>query len=155
MLVLHVAVSLAGIACGFIVLAGLASGRDFRVMTHIFLAATFLTDATGLFLPKAGLSDPPTIVGVISLILLLLAAVGYYVFQLSCRWRSIYIAGVGSSLCLNCFVAVIQAFQKISILHALAPTGSERPFIAAQAGTILLCAALGTLAVRRFHRRSS
>jgi hypothetical protein len=35
------------------------------------------------------------------------------------------------ALYLNCFVAVVQSFLKIPALHALAPTGSEPPFVVA------------------------
>ncbi len=47
------------------------------------------------------------------------------------------------SLYLNSFVLVAQLFQKVPALHALAPTGSEPPFAAAQ-GVVLL-------AFRRFR----
>jgi hypothetical protein len=155
MLAIHVVLSLAGIGGGLIVLAALAGGRDFSAMTHIFLAATFLTDVTGFFLPKAGLSDPPTIVGIVSLVILLIAAAGYYMFQLAGRWRWIYILGAGSCLYLNCFVGVVQAFQKISALRALAPAGNEPSFVVAQTSVVLLCALLGILAVWRFHPQPS
>jgi hypothetical protein len=54
-------------------------------------------------------------------------------------------------LYLNVFVAIAQAFQKIPALHALAPNGAEPPFMAAEGLVLLVFAALGTLAVRRFR----
>lgn len=51
----------------------------------------------------------------------------------------------------NCFVAVIQAFEKIPFLHFLAPTQSELPFLIAQIALLLLFVWLGIVAVRRFH----
>jgi len=155
MLMIHVVLSLVGIVCGLIVLASLAGGRDVRAMTHIFLATTFLTDVTGFFLPKAGFSDPPTLVGIVSLVFMLIAMVCYYVFNLAGRARWIYILSAGLGLYLNCFVGVIQAFQKIAVLHALAPAGNEPPFAVAQVSVVLLCLVLGVLAVRRFHPRPS
>ncbi len=52
---------------------------------------------------------------------------------------------------LNVFVGVVQAFQKLSFLKPLAPTGSEPPFAIAQGVVLLLFIGLGYLAVRRFH----
>jgi hypothetical protein len=153
MLIIHVGLSLAGIVCGLIAFAALAGGRDLRAMTYIFLATTFLTDVTGFFLPKAGFGDPPTLVGIISLVFMLIALACYYVLNLAGRARWIFILSAGLGLYLNCFVGVIQAFQKISILHALAPAGNEPPFAVAQVSVVLLCVVLGVLAVRRLHPR--
>jgi hypothetical protein len=54
-------------------------------------------------------------------------------------------------LYLNAFVAVVQAFQKIPALKALAPTGSEPPFAVAQLVVLAAFVAFGVLAVRKFH----
>lgn len=151
MLAVHVALSMVGIVCGLIVFVALAGGKDRRFPTHIFFLTTFLTDVTGFFLPKAGFNDPPTIVGLISLLFMLLSAIAYYQFHSAGRWRWIYILGAGLSFYLNAFVGVIQAFQKIPGLHAIAPAGSEPPFMAAQAAVVLFCLALAILALRRFH----
>jgi hypothetical protein len=55
------------------------------------------------------------------------------------------------ALYLNAFVGVVQAFLKLPFFNALAPTQTELPFILAQALTLVAFAALGFLAVRRFH----
>ncbi|HEX4413481.1 MAG TPA: hypothetical protein VH107_07605, partial [Lacipirellulaceae bacterium] len=55
------------------------------------------------------------------------------------------------ALYLNVFVLIVQLFQKVAPLHAVAPTQSETPFVAAQALTLLVFVALGYLAVRRFR----
>jgi hypothetical protein len=55
------------------------------------------------------------------------------------------------ALYLNCFVGVVQAFQKLPPLHALAPTGAETPFVIAQLVTLAIFIALGFLMLRRFH----
>jgi uncharacterized membrane protein SirB2 len=54
-----------------------------------------------------------------------------------------------ASLYLNCFVGVVQAFQKISALHALAPTQSEPPFLIAQVAVLVVFVVLGVIAVVR------
>jgi hypothetical protein len=43
-----------------------------------------------------------------------------------------YVTTALFALYLNCFVAVVQFFQKIPALHALAPKGNEPPFAVAQ-----------------------
>jgi len=55
------------------------------------------------------------------------------------------------ALYLNVFVAVVQAFQKLSFLQPLAPTQSEPPFLVAQLVVLAMFVALGIAAVKRFH----
>src|SRR5580700_9083010 len=147
---IHVILSLIGIASGFVVLFGLLTGRSFRGWTALFLAATILTSLTGFPLPPYGF-DPPRAVGVISLILLAFAVAALYAFRLAGAWRWIYVAAAVAALYLNVFVAVVQAFQKLPPLQALAPTQSEPPFLVAQLATLVLFVVLGFLAVRRFR----
>jgi len=55
------------------------------------------------------------------------------------------------ALYLNCFVAVVQSFLKIPALHALAPTGSEPPFVVAQSVVLAIFIWLTWPAAKRFH----
>jgi len=48
-------------------------------------------------------------------------------------------------------VSIVQSFQKIPFLHALAPTQSEPPFLITQAIALGVVIVLGTLAVARFR----
>jgi hypothetical protein len=48
-------------------------------------------------------------------------------------------------------VLVVQSFQKIAALKALAPTQSELPFVLSQGAVLAAFIILGALAVRRFH----
>jgi hypothetical protein len=43
-------------------------------------------------------------------------------------WRWIYVGGAVIALYLNVFVGIVQAFEKVPALKALAPTQSEPPF---------------------------
>jgi hypothetical protein len=79
------------------------------------------------------------------------AVVGLYVFHLAGAWRWIYVVAAVVSLYLNCFVGLIQAFQKFAFLHALAPTQSEPPFVIAQVVLLVTFVVLGVLAVIRFR----
>jgi hypothetical protein len=52
---------------------------------------------------------------------------------------------------LNVFVSIVQSFQKIPFLHAVAPTQSEPPFLITQGIALGVVIVLGTLAVARFR----
>jgi hypothetical protein len=149
-LAFHVIISLIGIASGLVVLYGLVNGQALGAWTAVFLATTILTSATGFPLPPFGF-DPPRAVGILSLVLLALAVVAFYGFHLAAAWRWIYVVTAMMALYLNAFVAVIQAFGKLSFLESLAPTQSEPPFVIAQLVVLAAFVALGFLAVRRFH----
>ncbi|TWB24725.1 hypothetical protein FBZ89_101351 [Nitrospirillum amazonense] len=87
----------------------------------------------------------------LSLLILVAAGAALYAFGLRGAWRWIYAAGLTASVFLLAFVAVAQSFLKVPALHALAPTGSEPPFGAAEGVLLLLFVVAGILATRRFH----
>ena len=147
---LHVLISLVAIASGLIVLLAMIANRRLDVLTAFFLATTILTSVTGFFFHSKAIG-PPHIVGVISLVVLAASLFALYLRKLAGVWRPIYVITAVLALYLNCFVLVVQAFQKIAFLNAFAPTGSEPPFAAAQGATLLLFVILGFLAVRRYR----
>jgi hypothetical protein len=147
---LHVIISLIGIVTGIVVVLGMLGGRKLGGWTAIFLATTVLTSATGFLFPFTKLL-PSHVVGIVSLVVLAAALLALYIFWLEGPWRWIYVAGATLALYLNVFVAVVQAFQKLAFLQPLAPTQAEAPFIVAQVAVLAIFAALGFLAVKRFH----
>jgi hypothetical protein len=147
---LHVIISLVGIASGLIVGAGLLTGSAPARMTALFLATTVLTSATGFLFPLKAIG-PPHIVGAISLVVLAPTIFALYGKQLAGSWRVVYIVGAMFSLYLNAFVGVVQTFQKIGFFNALAPTQKEPPFLVAQAITLVFFIVLGVVALRRFR----
>jgi hypothetical protein len=147
---LHVIISLIGIFTGLVVVAGLWSGKRLDTWAGVFLLTTVLTSITGFMFPVAGL-DPARVVGIISLVILAIAILAFYVYHVAGAWRWIYVTTALIALYLNCFVAVVQSFQKIPALHALAPKGNEPPFAAAQATLLLAFIVIGIVCVRRFH----
>src|SRR5262249_12127802 len=147
---IHVALSLIGIGTGLVAVVAMVRGTFLRGWTAIFLATTVLTSGTGFPLPPLGL-DPPRIVGIISLVVLALAIAGLYAFRLAGPWRSIYVVTATIALYFNCFVAVVQTFQKVDFFHALAPTQQEPPLAIAQIVVLAIFIALGVLGVRRFR----
>jgi hypothetical protein len=151
---LHVIISLIGIFSGAIVLFGWLGGKSSGGWTALFLLTTVLTSVTGFFFHSASFG-PPHVVGIISLVLLAAAIAALYVFHLAGFWRGLYIVCATMALYLNCFVGVVQAFQKLSFLQPLAPTQSEPPFLIAQIAVLVIFIALGALAVKRFHPAQS
>lgn len=147
---IHVALSLIALVAGLVVLYGLLKGRAFGGWTELFLVTIILTSVTGFPLPPFGF-DPPRMVGILSLILLAIALASIYVFRVSGPWCWIFVAAAMTALYLDAFVGVIQAFAKLPALHALAPTGSEPPFLVVQVIVLAIFVVLGFLAARRFH----
>jgi hypothetical protein len=147
---IHVAISLIGIVTGLIVLKDMIQSRHSDSWAANFLAATVLTSVTGFPIPPYGF-DPPRAVGTLSLVLLAPAVLALYIFNLGGVWRGIYVGTAIGALYLNCFVAVVQSFQKISFLKVMAPHQSEPPFALAQLIVLAIFIALGVLATRRFH----
>lgn len=147
---IHVALSLIGIVAGFVVLFGLLSGNASGGWTVLFLAATIFTSVTGFPIPPFGF-DPPRAVGTLSLILLAAAVAALYAFHAAGPWRWVYVVTALMALYLNVFVGVIQAFEKVPFLEALAPTQKEPPFLIAQIAVLAAFVVLGIAAVRRFH----
>lgn len=135
----HVAISLVAIAAGLFLFRGILALGDDREWAGLFLASTILTSVTGFGFPVDRLL-PSHVFGVISLVALALAWVALYRRRLEGGWRKVYIGGVALSLYLNLVVLMVQSFQKIPLLHGLAPTGSEAPLLAVQVVTLLAMA---------------
>jgi hypothetical protein len=147
---IHVAISLVGIASGFVVMYGLLTGRRLNGWTTLFLVTTVATSVTGFFFPFHGFT-PAIGVGILSLLVLAVVIFARYTRHLGGAWRWIYVLGAVLSLYLNVFVLIVQAFQKIPALKALAPTQSEPPFFVTQLIAIALFIALAIFAAIRFH----
>jgi hypothetical protein len=147
---LHVSLSLIGIAAGVVTATGMFWARPMERATALFLVTTVLTSVTGFMFPSAGFT-PAMGVGILSLALLAVALLALYALLLRGSWRWIYVGTAVAALYLNAFVAVVQAFQKIHLLKALAPTQTEAVFIVTQIVLMLAFIALGTAAAFRFH----
>ncbi|GAB4068234.1 hypothetical protein KHC28_23785 [Ancylobacter sonchi] len=143
----HTWLSLIGIATGLFVLADLIAGRDRPILAAVFLTTAFATSATGFGFPFSGVL-PSHVVGVVALLILAVTIPARYAFNRTGRARWIYAAGSVASLYLLVFVAVAQAFAKIPVLRAAAPTQSEPPFAIAEGVVLLIFVLLGLAAVR-------
>jgi hypothetical protein len=147
---IHVVLSLIGIASGLIVLLGMVGGRLLGGLTALFLATTVLTSVTGFPLPPVVL-DPPRIVGIISLVAIAVAIAALYLFHLSSAWRWIYVVTALVALFFNCFVGIIQSFDKIPALHAIGPSQDAPVVHVAQLVLLVIFVVAGIVAVIRFH----
>ncbi len=147
---LHVIISLAAIAAGFIVVAGMISAKPLPRWNAYFLALTALTSLTGFLFPFKGMT-PGIVIGILSIALLLLAGIARYLRHLTGRWRGTYVITGLLSLYFNFFVLIVQSFEKVPALKALAPTQSESPFKIAQLLVLVLFSVLTVLAFRRFR----
>jgi hypothetical protein len=147
---IHVAISLVALVAGFVAVAQLFSPRQQDGWTWVFLITIVLTSVTGFGFPFDKFL-PSHWTGVISLVLLALAILGRQVFRLAGPWRWIYAAGVVLAAYLNTFVAIVQAFQKVPALHALAPTQSEPPFAIVQGIVLVAFVATAIAAAIKFH----
>ena len=148
--IVHVIISLVAIVAGFVVAAGMLAAKSCRRWTAVFLSTTVATSITGFMFPFLHFT-PAHGVGIISLLVLAPTIYGFYSRRLAGAWRGIYGVGALLSLYLNFFVLIVQSFQKIPALKALAPTQSEPPFAIAQGVALVLFVVLGVLAVKRFR----
>ena len=151
----HVIISLIGIAAGFIVMFGMLGSNRMPGLTALFLLLTILTSATGFLIPPLVSEKllPSHMIGVLSLILLAIACYALYGEKLSGSWRWIYVLTALLAQYFNVFVLVIQSFLKVGPLHALAPSvpPSEPPFAIAQGIVLVFFIIVIIGAIRRFH----
>lgn len=146
---IHVVLSLIGIGSGLVVLYGMIRGKRMDSGTALFLATTLLTSLTGFFFPFHGVT-PGIVVGIVSVVLLAAAGIARYVRGLAGAWRPTYVVTAEVALYLNVVVLIIQLFEKVGSLKALAPTQSEPPFIVTQVVVMAIFVVLGIFAVKGF-----
>lgn len=148
--IIHTLIGLVGIFTGLIVLFGLLVGKRLDGWTKWFLITTVATSVTGFFFPFHGFT-PAIALGIMSLLVLAVAIYARYPRQLAGRWRWIYVVGAVVALYFNVFVGVVQAFEKVPALQALAPTQTEPPFKLTQLVVLVLFVLLGIVAAVRFR----
>src|SRR5438132_3983153 len=148
--IIHVLISLVGIFTGLIVLFGLLAGKRLDGWTKWFLITTVATSVTGFFFPFHGFTLAIGL-GIISLPFLALTIFARYPKHLAGAWRWIYVIGAVICLYFNLFVLVVQLFEKVPALHAIAPTQTESPLKLQQLAVLIVSVVLASIAVVRFH----
>jgi Asp/Glu/hydantoin racemase len=66
-------------------------------------------------------------------------------------WRPVFVLGALALFYFNCLVFVVQSFQKVPSLNALAPTGAEPIVGIVQAVVFVAFLVVGFFSVRRFR----
>jgi len=148
--IVHVLISLIGIATGVIVALGLLDSNRLTRPTRVFLASTALTSLTGFGFPF-GRILPSHIVGLLSLGMLIVAVFARYGRGLAGAWRWIYVVTAMIALYFNVFVLVAQLFQKVPMLKSVAPTQSEPPFAVTQLAVLAIFFVFTIVAAMKFH----
>ncbi|HEY1810339.1 MAG TPA: hypothetical protein VGG42_17375 [Acidobacteriaceae bacterium] len=146
----HVAISLIGIAAGFIVIFGMLASRTLPLVTALFLLTTALTSLTGFLFPFHGVT-PGIVIGILSCVILAMALLARYAGHMSGGWRSTWIVTAILAQYFNFFVLIVQSFEKVPALHALAPTQKEAPFKIVQLLALTFFVVLTILDLRRFR----
>jgi hypothetical protein len=146
----HVVISLVGIFSGLVTVFGMIAGKRLDGWTGLFLVMTVLTSVTGFMFPYHGFT-PAIGVGILSLVALAMAILARYRRHLVGGWRRTYVISAVIALYLNVFVLVVQLFEKVPVLHAMAPKGSEPPFLITQAIVMVIFVVLGILAAKKFR----
>ena len=148
--IIHTLMSLVAILTGFVVLFGLLTGNRIDGWTKWFLISAVATTVTGFFFPFHGIT-PAIKLGIISSVVLVITIYARYVKHLARAWRWIYVVGASVTLYFNVFVGIVQSFEKIPALKAMAPTQSEPPFKLTQLVVLALFVILTLVAVIRFR----
>jgi hypothetical protein len=139
---IHVVLSLVAICSGVVVAYGLLASKPAAFSTRLFLTTTVATSITGFLFPYHGFT-PALGTGILSLIVLLFAALAIYRYRLAGGWRRTFAITAVLALYLNVFVLIVQLFLKVPVLRAIAPTQSELPFGIAQLINLLLFLTIG------------
>ena len=147
---LHAFFSVIGLGAGLFVVIGFVSSKNFSILTSAFLVTTFLTSLTGFLFPWHGFS-PGIILGILSVIALALAIFGIYVKKLAGPWRAVYVVSACVALYFNFFVLVAQAFDKVHVLHSIAPSQTSPGFAIAQLAVLVLFILITVRSVQKFH----
>lgn len=145
--IVHTALSLVALVAGVPAVAGLFRPGRFRIATRVFLWSAVLTTATGFIFPGLKLT-PAVVVGVLATLVFAAMAAAVRQRRSPVLARAGYAAGLVASLYLLVFVGIAQAFLKIGVLKALAPTGTEPAFAITQGLALVGFLVIGYAAVR-------
>jgi hypothetical protein len=148
--IIHTLISLVAIFTGFVVVFGLLAGKRLDGWTKWFLGTAVATTITGFFFPFHGFT-PAIGLGIVSLPFLALTIFARYLSRLMGPWRWIYVIGAVICLYFNLFVLVVQLFEKVPALHAIAPTQTEPPFKITQLVVLLIFVVLAIAATISFR----
>ncbi len=146
----HVAISLAGIISGFVVIAGMFQAKRLDGWTKIFLTTTIATSVTGFMFPVHRFMASHAL-GIMSLMVLGIALFARYKRGMAGGWRWGFVVTALTAQYFNVFVLVVQGFEKVPALKSLAPTQTEGPFKVTQLAVLVIFIVLTVVAGVRFQ----
>src|SRR5438093_13742105 len=152
--IIHTLISLVAIFTGLVVLFGMVGAKRLDGWTRWFLITAVATTVTVFLFPFHGLT-PAVGLGIISIPFLAITIFARYSKHLAGAWRWIYVIGAVICLYFNLFVLVVQLFEKVPALHAMAPTQTESSFKLTQLIVLATFILLGIVAGIRFHPEPS
>jgi hypothetical protein len=94
---------------------------------------------------------PSHVLGIVSLLVLAACILARYRFHLTGSWRRTYAITAVIALYLNVFVLIVQLFEKVPALKALAPTQSEPPFQFSQLTVLAIFTLLAVRSAMKFR----
>jgi len=145
---IHTLLSIVALLSGVPLVSGLLRGSRSSGWFWVFWVTATATSVTGFFFPFHGMT-PAIGVGIVAVIILAIVLIVAPMVQRSRLGSFIYASGLVASEYLLVFVAIAQAFGKIPLLHAAAPTLKEPPFAVAQFAALAIFVLLGVLATKK------
>ncbi|WP_158753264.1 hypothetical protein [Dyella sp. S184] len=145
---IHTLLSIVALLSGMPLVADLLRGSRSSRWFGLFWTTAAATSVTGFFFPFHGMT-PAIGVGVVAVIILAVVLMVARGTQRSRLGSFIFASGLVTSEYLLVFVAIAQAFGKIPLLHAAAPTLKEPPFAVAQFVALAAFVLLGILATKK------
>ena len=147
---LHVFLSVIGLGAGVFVVIGFFASKNFSILTTTFLVATLFTSLSGFLFPFHGVTLG-IVIGVLSVLVLILAMYALYAKKLAGTWRATYVITACVALYFNFFVLVAQAFDKVHVLHSIAPSQTSPGFGISQIAVLVLFILITVRSVKDYH----
>lgn len=148
--IIHTFISLVTVVTGFVAVLGMLGNKKLNGWTKWFVITAIATTVTGFFFPFHGLT-PAFVLGLISVPFLAIMTYARYGAHLARFWRWVFVLSIAVCWYFNLFVLVVQSFQEVPTLHALAPKQTESVFVDTQIAMLLLAFVPGIIALFRFH----
>jgi hypothetical protein len=128
--VVHATLNFFALTLGFVAIRAIFAQTP-ALWTDLFVVAVSLVVVTGFLFPFKAFT-PAIGTGIVIWFILVTMLLARFVFRLSGWWLIIYDLGIVVTVYFLVLVTIAQSFQKLPILHAIAPNGSEPPHLVVQ-----------------------
>lgn len=147
----HVLTTLIQLVSGIGLVYVFAKGRSSDRLAAIFLISTAADLVTGFLFPFHGVT-PAIVIGVLNVVILIPTVVAWYRLASAKFWRPVLVFGSLALLYFDCLVFIVQSFQKVPGLHALAPVGNEPAVLVSQTVLFIVAIVVGYFCFRGLRR---